>query len=231
MNLHIGAKDTRTQARDPIVTIGPGDVPAPLLLAGTAASEHAVRIDLRIPALGVIERREARAGIAVLIDRPVAVGKIIARDIAESTFFISGLKPELVARRDIIGVQLKAALDREAIGIAGQGRESIGWRGTRNCSRRCGESRGPEKAGIDLMRRRRQLHRAPWLIVAEISDNFRYPGARRLGLERGRGNTPYVDWCRGLARDRAADRGAPVRLVLKGERSRETVAEGRRIGK
>jgi len=65
------------------------------------------------------------------------------------------------------------------------------------------------------MRRRRQLHRAPWLIVAEISDDFRYPGARRLGLERGCGNTPYVDRRRRRARDRAADRGAPVRLVLK----------------
>ena len=230
MNLHIGAKDTRTQVLDPIVPIGRGDVPAPLLLAGTAAGEHAVRIDLRIPTLGIIERREAGAGIAVLIDRPGALGKIIARDIAESTFFISGLQPELVAWREIIGVQLKAALDREAIGIAGQGRESIGWRGTRDCSRRCGKSRGPEKAGIDLMRRRRQLHRAPWLIVAKVSDNFRYPGARRLGLERGCGNTPYVDRRRRRARDRAADRGAPVRLVLKGERSRETVSEGRRIG-
>ena len=53
-------------------------------------------------------------------------GKIIARDISKSTFFIGGLQPQLVARREIIDIQLKTALNREAVGIAGQSGERIG---------------------------------------------------------------------------------------------------------
>jgi hypothetical protein len=114
--------------------VGAGDVPARLLLAGDAAGggvegvagENAIRTRLRVPAGAVIRRREAGTGIAVLIDRAIVEAKIVARNIAEGAFLISGLQPELVARREIVGVQLNAALDREAIGIAGLGREGIG---------------------------------------------------------------------------------------------------------
>src|SRR5271157_2495517 len=148
--------------------VGAGDVPAPLLLAGNAASgafecaagENAIRTGLRVPAGAVIRRREGGTSIAVLIDRAIIEAKIVARDIAEGAFFISGLEPELVARREKIGIQLNAALDREAIVIAGRGREGIGGRGSRCCrrSRRRGERARPEKAGVVLMGSRRQLH-------------------------------------------------------------------------
>ena len=73
--------------------VGAGDIPARLLFAGTAAGEHAVGIDLRIPAAEVIERSAAGTGITVLIDRPIAVGEIIAGDIAESPLFVGRLQP------------------------------------------------------------------------------------------------------------------------------------------
>ena len=88
----IGAINRGTQDREPIMLVGAGDVPAPLLFAGAAAGENAVGIDL-LPAVAVIERGTAEARKPVLIDRPIAVGKIIAGDIAESAFFISGLQP------------------------------------------------------------------------------------------------------------------------------------------
>ena len=81
------------------------------------------------------------------------------------------------------------------------------------------------------MGRRRDLHRAPWLIEAKIADDFRHPRARRLGLERGRRNAADCDRRRRRAGDRAADGGAPVRLILEGKGPGKTVAEGRGIGK
>src|SRR5580700_8451832 len=93
VDLEIGAINRRTQDREPIMLVGAGDVPAPLLFAGAAAGENAVGIDLRVPAVAVIERGAAGAGKPVLIDRPIAVVKIIAGDIAESAFFIGGLQP------------------------------------------------------------------------------------------------------------------------------------------
>jgi len=56
---------------------------------------------------------EARSGIAVLIDRAIIEPKIVTGNITKGAFFISGLQPEFVARREIVGVQLNAALDRE----------------------------------------------------------------------------------------------------------------------
>src|SRR6202047_2961681 len=93
VNLEIGAINRRTQDREPIMLVGAGDIPAPLLFAGAAAGENTVGIDLRVPAVAVIERGAAGAGRPVLIDRPIAVGKIIASDVAKSAFFISGLQP------------------------------------------------------------------------------------------------------------------------------------------
>ena len=83
--------------------VGAGDVPAPLLLAGDAAGEgvegvageNAIRTGLRVPAGAVIRRREAGTGIAVLIDRAIVEAKIVAGDIAEGAFFISGLSQNL----------------------------------------------------------------------------------------------------------------------------------------
>ena len=121
--------------------IGAGDVPAPLLLASAASGEDAIGIDLRIPAFGVIGRREARTGKAVLIDRAIVIAKIVARDIAEGALLIGSLQPELIAGREIIGVQLNAGLESEAVIVAGDGREGIGgvellaaWQGP--CCRR-----------------------------------------------------------------------------------------------
>jgi hypothetical protein len=59
MHFHVRAKKTRAQDRDPIMLIGAGDIPAPLLLTVAAAGEDTVRIDLWIPAFGVVERCKA----------------------------------------------------------------------------------------------------------------------------------------------------------------------------
>src|ERR1019366_4769923 len=169
------------QSRDPIMLVGAGDVEAPLLLASAAAGEDAIRIGLRVPAGAVIRRREARTGKAVLIDRAIIEAKIIARDIAEGALFISGLEPELVARGDKIGIQFDPALNRETVGIAGQGREGKGgWRR--------GKSRASKQAGAVLMGGRRQLHRAPGLIIEEIAGDVRHPRPRWLTLEGDRRN-------------------------------------------
>jgi hypothetical protein len=60
------------------------------------------------------------------------------------------------------------ALTRDAVGIAGQGREGVG-------GRRRGKGRGPEEAGVYLMGGRRQFHRAPRQVEAESADDFRHP--------------------------------------------------------
>ena len=93
MHLHIRAIEPRAPVGNPIVPISAGDVPTPLLLATAASGEDAIRIDLRIPTFGVVERREARTGKSVLIDRAIAIGKIVARDHPEGAFFIGYLQP------------------------------------------------------------------------------------------------------------------------------------------
>src|ERR1700730_2173320 len=99
----------RTQDREPIMLVGAGNVPAPLLFAGAAAGEDAVGIDLWVPAGDIGFRYKSGARKPVLTDRTIPVCKIIARDIAEGAFFIGRLQPELVARREIIDIQLKTA--------------------------------------------------------------------------------------------------------------------------
>jgi hypothetical protein len=85
--------------------------------------------------------------------------------------------------------------------------------------------------GVYLMRRRRELHRAPRLVEAEIADGLRHPRPRRLGLEGGRRNAPDSDRRGRRARDRAADRGAPRCLILGGQCRRKSVAKCHRVRK
>src|SRR5580704_7949647 len=76
----------------------------------------------------------------------------------------------------------------------------------------------------------RELHRSPWLIEAEIADDFWHPRAPWLSLEGGCRNASDGDRRGGCAGNRAADGGAPVWLILEGKRCREAIAECRRVG-
>ena len=183
--------------------VGAGDVPARLLLAGDAAGESAehaagedaIRIRLRVPAGAVIGRREARPRIAVLVDRAIVEAKIVARDIAEGALLISGLQPELVAGREIIGVQLNAGLDREAVIVAGDGREGIGGRGKdaansgrgdRRRSRgrslrtgwRCSDARRPRSAPRPRADRSGSCRRCPGSATPPAGPGRRWPKCR-----------------------------------------------------